>query len=95
MGKRSLGVFENRSQGILLLEAKSHVHEVFGGGCKATSASSIKKIELAIAATKKWLNVDPQHEWNGGRKPNIFPLCVLLTAQRGCPSSFVVEVIDR
>ena len=51
--------------GVLLVEAKSHVPEIFGNGCGAEAASSIQKIEQAIAATKEWLHVSQQADWKG------------------------------
>jgi hypothetical protein len=51
--------------GVLLVEAKSHVPEIFGNGCGAEAASSVKKIDEAIAATKGWLHVSQQADWKG------------------------------
>lgn len=43
-------------KGVMLVEAKSHPPEVYGGGCKA-SPRSRKKIEAALSETKRWLGV--------------------------------------
>lgn len=51
--------------GVLLVESKSHVPEIFGTGCGAQAASSLKKIEQAIKATKEWLRVSPEADWKG------------------------------
>lgn len=50
--------------GPLLLEAKSHVPEVYGGGCQASPASRAK-IDGAFRATKKWLGVPESADWTG------------------------------
>ncbi len=50
--------------GCLLIEAKSHVQEVYGGGCGASSTSK-QKIETALDATKTWLGVSPDVDWMG------------------------------
>jgi hypothetical protein len=44
--------------GCVLVEAKSHVPEIYGGGCGA-SAESRQKIQAALDATKTWLGVSP------------------------------------
>ncbi len=51
--------------GVLLVEAKSHVSEIYGNGCGAKAKSSIEKIDAAIAATKGWLHIGPQADWKG------------------------------
>ena len=50
--------------GCLLTEAKSHVPEIFSGGCGA-STESRKKILKAFDATKAWLGVSPDVDWTG------------------------------
>ena len=52
------------SRGVLLVEAKSHVREVYGGGCKA-SARPRKAIEAALELTKRWLGVPLDSDWTG------------------------------
>jgi len=42
--------------GCLIIEAKSHVPEIYGGGCGA-SPGSRQKIQTALDATKTWLSV--------------------------------------
>lgn len=49
--------------GVVLLESKSHVPEIFGNGCGAVSPCSIQKIDDSIAATKLWLSVPERSEW--------------------------------
>lgn len=51
--------------GVLLVEAKSHVSEIYGNGCGAKAKSSIEKINGAIAATKEWLQVSEKADWKG------------------------------
>src|SRR5579863_7279000 len=50
--------------GCLLIEAKSHVQEIYSGGCKA-SPESRDKIKSAFDATKAWLGVSPEVDWAG------------------------------
>jgi hypothetical protein len=57
---------ENLTRGVILVEAKSHVPEIRGGGCKATANSSIQKIDSSIAKTKAWLGVSQGANWKGG-----------------------------
>jgi hypothetical protein len=51
--------------GVLLLEAKSHVPEICGSGCKAKADRSIQKIEQSMAATKTWLDIPQGIDWMG------------------------------
>ncbi len=51
----ALGVVRGANQGILLVEAKSHVAEISGGGCGAKADRSVKQIEASLAVTKLWL----------------------------------------
>ncbi|MGA7796113.1 MAG: hypothetical protein WCA19_24025 [Candidatus Acidiferrales bacterium] len=51
--------------GCALIEAKSHVQEIYGGGCGATSPQSKQKIQAAFEATKAWLGVSPDVDWTG------------------------------
>jgi hypothetical protein len=50
--------------GCLLIEAKSHVPEIYGGGCGA-SPRSRQKIQSAFDATKAWLGVSREVDWIG------------------------------
>ena len=50
--------------GCILVEAKSHVPEMYGSGCGA-SPKTRQQIELALAATKDWLGVDANANWMG------------------------------
>jgi hypothetical protein len=54
----ALAVVESQSGGVLLVEAKSHLPEMYSGQCKATSPNSLRMIDKAIAKTKNWLNVE-------------------------------------
>jgi hypothetical protein len=51
--------------GCLLIEAKSHVKEIYGGGCGATSPLSRQKIQAALEATKAWLGTSSGADWMG------------------------------
>jgi hypothetical protein len=48
----ALACVENRTGGVWSVESKSHVPEIFGNGRGAKAASSVKRIEQAIAAAK-------------------------------------------
>jgi hypothetical protein len=48
----ALACVENWTGGVLSVESSSHLPEIFGNGCGAKAASSVKKIEQAIAAAK-------------------------------------------
>jgi len=51
-------------RGILLIEAKSHVPEVYSGGCQASERSR-KKVVAALERTKRWLGVPQGVDWTG------------------------------
>ncbi len=48
--------------GCILIEAKSHVSEIYGSGCKA-SPESMVKIDDALEKTQSWLGVPPEIDW--------------------------------
>jgi hypothetical protein len=50
--------------GCILTEAKSHVPEIYGGGCGA-SLRSKQKIQAALGETKAWLEVAGDVDWTG------------------------------
>ena len=50
--------------GCVLVEAKSHVPEVYGNGCGA-SGGSMSLIQSSLARTKEWLGVSPDADWLG------------------------------
>jgi hypothetical protein len=50
--------------GCVLVEAKSHVPEVYGNGCGA-SGDSLSLIKSSLAGTKAWLGVSPDADWLG------------------------------
>lgn len=50
--------------GCILIEAKSHVPEIYGGSCGASPASK-QKIQAALDATKAWLGVSQDIDWMG------------------------------
>lgn len=49
----------------VLVEAKSHVPEMYSNGCCAKSPSSLAKIIEALNRTKSWLGVSPDANWSG------------------------------
>ena len=51
-------------RGVVLVEAKSHVSEIYSGGCKA-SARSRKRIDEALELTKRWLGASSDSDWTG------------------------------
>lgn len=52
-------------RGVVLVEAKSHPSEIYGGGCQASSPKSLRKIETALLQTKRWLGVSEDADWTG------------------------------
>jgi hypothetical protein len=50
--------------GCILVEAKSHVAEIYGGGC-AASEKSLAAIRASLVATKQWLRVPEDADWLG------------------------------
>ncbi len=50
--------------GCILVEAKSHVPEVYGGGCGAGEKSRPKIVD-ALEQTKQWMGVPPETDWLG------------------------------
>jgi hypothetical protein len=50
--------------GCILVEAKSHVTEIYGGRC-AASEKSLAAIRAAVALTKQWLRVPEEADWLG------------------------------
>ncbi len=49
----------------VLVEAKSHVPEMYSNGCCAKSPRSLGKIVNALDQTKSWLGVRPDANWMG------------------------------
>lgn len=56
--------FNDGHRGCLLVEAKSHVSEIYGNGCRASDASR-QQICEALRRTKNWLGVAPEADWTG------------------------------
>jgi hypothetical protein len=48
--------------GCLLIEAKSHVTEIYGEGCGASGRSK-ERIQAALDSTKAWLGVSTEVDW--------------------------------
>jgi hypothetical protein len=51
-------------KGVVLVEAKSHPSEIYGGGCRASSRSR-ERIVTALEKTKRWLGVPGDAGWTG------------------------------
>lgn len=47
---------------VILVEAKSHIHEIYGSGCQA-GPSSRGLIEKALAETKDWCGASMDADW--------------------------------
>ena len=50
---------------IVLAEGKSYPGEVYGPGCLAEDAESLRLIDSALASTRAWLNVAETASWRG------------------------------
>jgi hypothetical protein len=50
--------------GAILVEAKSHISEIYGNGCQA-AGESLYKIDRALAEAKEWLSVEGDADWLG------------------------------
>jgi hypothetical protein len=61
----ALARVESGAGGVLLVEAKSHIPEMYAGECKATSSTSLQMIDASIELTKSWLGVDAAVKWRG------------------------------
>jgi hypothetical protein len=49
----------------IMVEAKSHVAEIYGDGCKAENENSLRLIERSISAVKAYLGVPDNADWVG------------------------------
>jgi hypothetical protein len=78
--------------GCILLEAKSHVRELYGGGCGASPVSR-QKIVAALGLTKAWLEVPPTFDWTGRlyQSANRYPYLYFLRKVARIPA-FLVNV---
>ncbi|TEU18245.1 MAG: hypothetical protein E3J21_06445 [Anaerolineales bacterium] len=56
---------KNGSEGVVIVEAKSHIPEISGQGCKAESPESRAKIGRSLATVKQVLGVKPEADWMG------------------------------
>jgi hypothetical protein len=50
--------------GVILVEAKSHIAEIYGPGCQA-DAESLVKIKAALAQTRAWCGASTEANWLG------------------------------
>ena len=63
----ALGLVTNLDSGrtdVILVEAKSHIPEVYGTGCQAGNRSR-KLIEHSLAETKRWCGASQDPDWTG------------------------------
>lgn len=64
----ALGVISDRNgklrPGVVLLEAKSHIPEIYGSGCQA-GPHSLDLIERSLAAAKQWCGARADSNWTG------------------------------
>ncbi len=56
--------FPNSRPAVVLVEAKSHVPEIYGSGCQA-SATSLVMIKKSLAAAKRWCGGREDADWTG------------------------------
>jgi hypothetical protein len=56
--------FSDGHRGCMLVEAKSHVDEIYGIGCRASDGSR-QQILQALCKTKAWLGVAAEADWVG------------------------------
>jgi hypothetical protein len=50
--------------GVILVEAKSHISEIYGSGCQASSRSR-ELILRSFTASKRWCRANPESDWTG------------------------------
>jgi hypothetical protein len=50
--------------GVILVEAKSHISEIYGSGCRASSRSR-ELILSSFTAAKRWCGASPESDWTG------------------------------
>ena len=66
--------------GVILVEAKSHILEIYGNGCQA-SPQSLRQIETALELARSWCGVTSGESWLGplyqyaNRIAHLFFLC--------------------
>ena len=58
----ALAKVHSEEEGVLLVEAKSHIPEIYGSGCTARE-TSLEKIRRSLDLTKTWMNVEPSTDW--------------------------------
>lgn len=61
----ALACIDPGARGVLPIEAKSHIPEMYSRGCTATSSNSLQMINASIARTKHWLGVNATTNWLG------------------------------
>ncbi len=50
--------------GVILVEAKSHISEIYGSGCQASTRSR-ELILRSFTAAKRWCGANPESDWTG------------------------------
>jgi hypothetical protein len=56
--------FANSRPVVILVEAKSHIPEIYGNGCQASATSRIL-IEKSLATAKRWCGAKEEADWTG------------------------------
>jgi len=54
-----------RRDGVLLVEAKSYLQEVYGAGCRARSQESLGLIASSLKRAKAWYHARQDADWTG------------------------------
>ena len=62
----ALGIMSNAAEkpGVILVEAKSHIAEIYGNGC-AASGRSREKILSSLHEVQRWCAAEPETDWVG------------------------------
>jgi hypothetical protein len=76
--------------GVILVEAKSHIPEIYGNGCQA-GPDSRDLIEKALAETKDWCKASTAADWTGPlyQSANRFAHLYFIRERLKCPAWLV------
>jgi hypothetical protein len=76
--------------GVILVEAKSHIAEIYGSGCQA-SAHPRERIESALADAKQWCGARADADWTGPlyQSANRLAHLYFFHEQLNCPAWLV------
>jgi hypothetical protein len=92
----ALGIISNANAsmrpGVILVEAKSHIAEIYGNGCQA-SAESLVKIEAALAQASSWCGCLTGRNWIGPLYQSANRIAYLyLLCERFCTPAWLVNL---